>query len=739
LTPDLPGLELLPIVINRFPFLIGKTDAAFARYKTRYPEEVTYLSRRHAHIFQKGGTPWLEDLGSVNGTFVDGKRLEEHAVPLHDGSLVAFGGHHFVYRASLQMEQPGMVPHASEPTLTMLARTAQPKSAQPESGQPASSAPSAASEPPAPSAPSAPSAPVAPDNDKTTFVAAADSFLDIFCVDNEAQQEEAASDEAEQASHSAVKEGGKRAARGKSAVLASELARAFRGDPAPGSRRGLLWAGMLAALLMAAGFGLYLAQAPQREVRDLLAQGEYGEAALQAERRLEHNPDQAELRVLGTEALLKAYLPEWLAKLKAGDAERAKAQLAEMENLARHNADAQPLLAELEWLAALERFIAGRGGADGPVKIYADETTIRSLVKRWDDNTQEHQRAVARISAYVPEFKDAYAQALSHLRKLQNDDSVYLAAIDRLNANITVELERGSPAALEPVLKEYAQRYPRLAGLDRLEADLRLYREVDQASRERKLGSLAAVLDKARFSTPPFQSAFGKLAAAGRIPSPEVIRQYETVAGAWRQGTTGPALAGLQTLAAGPWQDVVASDLAHKNKVVQQYASLQKARGAKDYGDRLLEFFGMLDPREDSWFISATEADVGALKERAIKRGQDQAQRAQELWRRYRENGAIEGGQRLEAGISGRFRSQARLLAQAHEQAQGALRIHQQLKTDYPPQWSRLNDEIGAELDTQRRSLQELQRVLEPGLLKAKLALLGESNDDERKPAKAAE
>lgn len=99
---------LQPLVISRFPFLVSKADDAFARYKEAFPHQLHYLSRRHAHIFLKGGTPFVEDLGSTNGTFVNERRLDEHAVALKDGDTLAFGGHHFVYQVML---------HAPEATL----------------------------------------------------------------------------------------------------------------------------------------------------------------------------------------------------------------------------------------------------------------------------------------------------------------------------------------------------------------------------------------------------------------------------------------------------------------------------------------------------------------------------------------------------------------------------------------------------------------------------------------------
>ena len=82
LTPEVPESGLQPIVIAQFPFLISKTDDAFARYKRAQPHQVNYLSRRHAHLFTKGGEAFIEDLGSTNGTFVCGKRLDERAVRL---------------------------------------------------------------------------------------------------------------------------------------------------------------------------------------------------------------------------------------------------------------------------------------------------------------------------------------------------------------------------------------------------------------------------------------------------------------------------------------------------------------------------------------------------------------------------------------------------------------------------------------------------------------------------------
>lgn len=687
LTPERSDLGLQPIVVASFPFLISKNDDAFGRYKEKYPHQVNYLSRRHAHIFLKGGMPFVEDLSSTNGTFVDGKRLDEHAAALAGGEVLAFGGHHFVYRVSLQREG------AADATVTKHGVVA-----------------------PA-------------DAEKTTFVAAADSFLDIFCVDHPRQADDEADAEEAMAPDAAGKEG----KRGRLAIFAAELLEAFAGRRRLDLKRALRWGGAAAALAATAAFAVYLKGAPEREVQQLLASGQYAEAAQAAGRYLERRPDHAEIKALATEALLKAHVPRWLALLKAGQFEPAAAAIVGMRSLAANHAELQALIAELEWMGRLEEFVGGRGGVEAPIRIYADEDRIRDLLKRWDDDPMGHQRAFDAISSHVPEFRDPYAEALSHLRRLRSDDSVYLAAIERLKASIAAELNRDNPEALEAVFKEYAEKYPRLGGLDGLRADLKQYLAIEGEVRARNLGRLTVLLAKGQPSTPPFRAKLEALAASGQLPPADVVRQYEAAAEAWREGEVEEAFAALQQMPAGPWAEMAGRDLAHKKAVAQRFAELQKARGAKGYDGQLLSFYESLDPDEDIHFVRAIEADLGEHRDLALRRAQELMNRSQALWGQYRENGAIAGEQRLETAISGKYRSQARLLADANETVHQGLRIYAQLKAETPGQWRRLQEEIAAETELQRRSLLELRTVLEPGLLKAKLALIGGPSDEQGK------
>ena len=389
LEPERADLALETVVVTRFPFLISKVDDTFARYRDRDPHQVGYLSRRHAHIFLKAGVPYVEDLGSTNGTFIGAVRLDEHAHALEEGDVLAFGGHHFAYRVHLQWEQGG-----HDPTVTRVAH--------PATAPGAAGAASGADMP----------------ADHTTFVASAGSFLDIFCADGAAAQDDEVNP-AGMAAADTAQAAPPQGPRGKAALMAAALLDAL-GAAGDADHRARLrrWLGALAGVALACVLLAYLAGAPQRALQGLVDGGDFAAAARLAGDRLARDPDNAELKALGTEALFRAELPQWMADLKAGRHERAAAGVARMRALARNNADARPLVEEIAWVGEVERFVHARGGAEAPLRDAADGARVRRLLRQWQDDQPAHQRAFATISAYVPAFRDTYARAASHLRKL---------------------------------------------------------------------------------------------------------------------------------------------------------------------------------------------------------------------------------------------------------------------------------------------------------------------------------
>jgi pSer/pThr/pTyr-binding forkhead associated (FHA) protein len=383
LTPKPGGTTLQTIVVTDFPFLVSKGEDTFARYRDSEPAQVNYLSRRHAHLFLKGGEPYVEDLGSTNGTFINGTRLDEQAVPLHEGDTLAFGGRHFVYRAGLQWEDP-----VSDTAPTRIGVTQVPPGA---------------------------------DADRTTFVAAADSFLDIFCV-------EPAPAPGMEPEHAPIDTEPEAQPGGRLEALAARMARVLGLRTVPDARHLRWWGAAALAVVVLAAWILLRGAGPESRTEDLLARGDYARAAAVAAAGLEDDPGNARLRALDTEAQLKAGLPPWMQAVDRRQFARAAAQVAAMRRQAGGNPELAPLLAELDWIVQLRAYAAARGGAQAPVRDGADAARIRQLLKQWEDQGDAYQRAFVIMSAHVPAYRDAYAAALSDARKLALQEASHEAA-----------------------------------------------------------------------------------------------------------------------------------------------------------------------------------------------------------------------------------------------------------------------------------------------------------------------
>ncbi len=90
--PPVPWARLVAgedtVTVGRNRALIGRGDDADVHIAH------DDVSRRHALVWREGGRAWVVDLGSANGTQVDGQPAVR-PVPLDAGSMIAFAGHRY--------------------------------------------------------------------------------------------------------------------------------------------------------------------------------------------------------------------------------------------------------------------------------------------------------------------------------------------------------------------------------------------------------------------------------------------------------------------------------------------------------------------------------------------------------------------------------------------------------------------------------------------------------------------
>ena len=691
LVPEQQKMKLEPIVVTRFPFLVNKASDVFSRYRETLPEEVSYISRRHAHLFLKGQALYIEDLGSTNGTFVGGERLEEHARLLHNGDVVAFGGNNFVYRVQLLVAGQEPENEAEDDASKLLTATA-------AAGKDL-------------------------DLTRTTFVTSANSFLDIYCIDEDNGGAAAAGKPRDDGDEDVTGRGaGGRWQRlvGGPLSLLREIRSEVGDEHKPG--RGKYW---LAAMAVVAGAVLwvYLDAAPKRDIRALLDGGDYTAAVTQANRYLADHPADAEVRDLAIESLLKAAVPDWQAAIERGDFDSAAQQLEAVAPLAGGSPDNLGLLETLQWVTRLERFMTERGGADAPLIMFREEQPVRELLHWWDDDDAAHRRTLAAIAQYSPAFATLRAQVFSHVRSLESQRSLSLAAVERLRDSVQSSLRAGDAGSLHAQLAGFEKKYPRIKGTDKLRADLDNYERIEADVRAGKWIAARRRVAEVRFETPLFRDRVALLTQQ-ELPSTDVVRRYAQADDDWRNGDSDRALAALERLKTERWGEAAERRLAHCRKVLADYEGLQSARGQTDYALRLLAFFRELDPALDRWYADALADDFRVHSDKAVARAEEDFAAARADWERYEKLGGIRPLHRLESGVSASYRQLAGLLDSAYAQSTEGREILALLKQEQTVEQDALYRQIFSEIRLQRQSLRELAMVLEPSLKQAKLDLL---------------
>lgn len=117
-------------VLSGAPCTVGRDPGA------EFTLDDTLVSRRHFRVLQEGGVYWVEDLGSTNGTLINGRRSQR--VQLVDGDLIQVGGTQVAFVQKDLLGLAGKPSRAQQPVVV------------PAKSVPAKAAPTAAPESPAP-------------------------------------------------------------------------------------------------------------------------------------------------------------------------------------------------------------------------------------------------------------------------------------------------------------------------------------------------------------------------------------------------------------------------------------------------------------------------------------------------------------------------------------------------------------------------------------------------------------
>jgi len=733
LEPKNPDSGLLRVVIEQFPVLIGKASPPFSVYENSFPEELAFLSRRHAHFYTRDGQVFLEDLGSTNGSYVDSERLDAEPRQLNGGELISFGGDFFEYRLTLLQptdDETDETRVVDVDRTRILPRRASPTKALPAEGSSTAAAPEVGSSAPTSSdegsskVDSAVEDALPADNPKTVFVSSATSFLEIFCSDDSENNKARAGIDSDS--------GG-----GQADVAPAP----DRGAQAQRARRRLsLRVGGLVLLAGLVALVVYLLPlGKEAELRTLIDAGKLAEAARTGDKWLKDPTVAATIEPLASEALMTQLVPVWLAQVEAGDLEAAASSVAKSQDMAVNNTQGQQMLRLLSWVGDLEAFVASHGGTDIGIQMYRDEPVIRDIIARWESDEAGNRRTLEEIAGYVPEFAAVSRDAHSKLRTLHAFEALNVAAIDELSDSLRQGLRRTvrenaadrdrTFKSLADEIGNFRTKYPRVRGADQLDSDLLDFRRLLELIDRQELAGMITQLENAQPRTQPFIQHYRWLYESV-LPSPALLSGYRDALTAWRSGRANEAIDMLQGLDGRSWQALIQDTLEHFLLVAIRYDELTASKTAPGYSDRLIAFHALLEDDTDDYFRGALAKDFNAASDAVVAQAEKRFAAARTGWRSFQDAGGIDGGIRIQPQVTEVFREQAGRLSKAWQYADDGVSLYKTISMPPPEPARSLHAEIRLEIKRQRGWLKDLELVMGPTLTRSKIELLPVITED---------
>lgn len=659
-----PGV---PIVVTELPFLVAKSDGHFASYQTSLPGPVGFLSRRHAHFYENAGALLLEDLGSTNGTQLNGERLSDQAVMLSDGDEVRFGHKAFTFEVGLMTEEDDITQRSLP--------------------------------------------------DGTVMISSAGSFLDVYCDESH--------DEAPDLANSGPGDPSLAPSGSLSSISLTKLRREARLRwqqwPYLAARQLCLFVVVpllvLVALLVAFNRDTRLA-----EVQALLDLDQPKSALTLAVDYAAENPEDTNIGSLLDTAFEQAVLPGWIERMQSSGPSAALDFLDTHLELAPMMADTRSS-SLLRWMSDLARFVSR---SDGKISVSAanDNVQLQLLANQWRLEADHYTRLLRRFTDSYSELGPIHARAMSSIRAIQGEGADLLKGIEQLQARVAEMLDQSQLDAARSFTKQYAVDHPGLEGMDEFGSDLEKLSQIHGARSELDLLSFLTSTDQVAFDT----SFFRKKAAALQQERDAALGVNQQLAQAellWQEGQLEPAATALTLNQDSSWNAVVALRKARYSRLHQGFVQLLSMVGTSEYPDLVIDFYAQLDEKDDVFLRQALADDFTNQRDRALANAQELAAEGDRSWVTYNQRfQGIGGGLRLEAEVSDTYREFAKQLSDSADTLRRAHRLFQLLEVEVPKALEQQHLELDQEVIRQRNALGSLRSVLGRSLVQEKLGLL---------------
>jgi pSer/pThr/pTyr-binding forkhead associated (FHA) protein len=678
LLPESTQSGLYPLgPITQFPFVIGREMPHFQLYGAAYQSELQAISKRHAEITRSGDILQITDLGSTNGTLLDGRALAEGIYPLPDKARLSFSPF-FTYTVSWKTAAIEEITEsnmdqsiAQDNTIVFNQGPGQQKSkkTQPEK------------------------------TDGTVYMAEATDYLGIFSGQYKYDEDiEKVADE-------------------------QRLKAPAKKINYLNSKNILLLTSVLLCLV-AAGAGYIFTQDPRIKAFKLYKEANYAGAADIAGKLVKEQTEDSELQTLFINSVARSYLQQCVGALNEQKYQNFHNCLQNVSNLSHNDKQLIEIVETLSLVGRITQLLPFTNPQKIVVRI-EDFVKYKEVYTQWDKNKLDYKSNLAKLAALENKYVTLQENFYQSLNMLALVTSRYIDAFDTLQKQMRIRLEEGRPEEIGMLMAKYTDDNPQVRGVQLYEEDLQQYLRLWESIKARNLYQVVLTMRSIHCQTEVFNTSIDRL-KQDVIPDANTLAIFEMAVDSWKKGKAEPAISLLQSIKDGSWHKEINDELLHYQKIYSSYDQLMLQKGQEEFGANLHSFTKWLKS-DDVYYLQQVQSELEKLKEDGARKMGQFFQAGENAWDQYLQNGKISGALRMENTLSEAFKKKAVLLNLASQNIQKGLEVSKTHQISLSPNQLRLKEIIITELLNERKRIIDLAGVLDENIKKDKIQFLDQS------------
>ena len=476
---------------------------------------------------------------------------------------------------------------------------------------------------------------------------------------------------------------------------------------------------ILASIMLTIGVSgvvLYLTT-DSYQIQKLYAEKKY-QACLERLNTFLNKDSNREMQSLAKKVMMHAILPKYKKLLSTKNYQGIREQLSESKTYLTNIPDGETVLDLLAFIARVDHLVNNSKDlhtiSDGDKRKKITEINLL-----WQQKKDVYQPILDEFTQQCPEFRQVVENFYADLNDAREMEIYELAEIRKVEKEIRILIRQKNLDQLHRLILEFHASHPNIRGHEKWLADLEHFRTIFKIAEKKNIFAAAGLIDKISMQTDIFKQLANEY-IAHNFPGLDALKTINKAKILWQSGKPQQAISLAEGLVDTKWQAALDVEIARLHSFMQLVNATEQKHSQAQHCADVAEVYKRAQ-EIDQYYIKLLAPRYDRCRKQSLLNINKYLTRAQELFDSYIRAGAISGKMRMASALSPKFCIQAGRLGHAHTMIQTAQKEAALFNLDLSWQAQQEINRINEEFDSQRDRLQE-SMVLSPDVIKQKLA-----------------